>query len=100
MQRLRISPFQLAILRRIWEGEQEVGGCAPASPHAKGILYGRSGGFSTADRVTLHRSIRRLVANGMIEVPPGAFFGWFRLTDKGRAWLEALPAENRSDRGV
>jgi hypothetical protein len=89
MQRLRISPFQVAILRRIWEGEQELGGCAPASPDSKDILYGRSGGFSTAERVTLHRSIRRLVANGMIEVPEGSYYGWFRLTEKGWVWLEA-----------
>jgi hypothetical protein len=89
MQRLRISPFQVALLRTIREGEQDLGGCAPASPHGKIALYGRSGGFSTAERVTLFRSIRRLVANGMIEVPTGAFFGWFRLTEKGRACLEA-----------
>jgi hypothetical protein len=43
MQRLRISAFQVAILHRIWEGEQEVGGCAPASPHSKTILYGKCG---------------------------------------------------------
>ena len=30
-------------------------------------LYGRAHGFSTAERVTLLRSIRRLLANGMIE---------------------------------
>ena len=96
MQRLRISPFQVAILRRIREGAQEVGGCAPASPHSKTILYGRSGGFTTAERVTLHRSIRRLVANGMIEVPKGSRFGWFRLTEKGRAWLEATECTQHS----
>jgi hypothetical protein len=95
MQRLRISPFQVAILRRIREGEQVDGGFAPGSPHSKAILYGMSGGFSTAERVTLHRSIRRLVANGMIEVPKGSYFGWFRLTAKGRAWLEAAERPKR-----
>jgi hypothetical protein len=89
MKRLRISPFQAAILRRIREMEPIHGGCAPDSPNSKIALYGRRGGFSTSERVTLHRSIRRLVANAMIATPEGSGRGWFRLTEKGRAWLVA-----------
>src|SRR5581483_3811090 len=97
MQRLRISPFQVAILRRIREGEETHGGCSPTSPNSKIALYGRRNGFSTAERVTLHRSVRRLVANGMIE-NEGKGRRWYRLTKKGRAWLAAhdLPANDSS----
>jgi hypothetical protein len=89
MERLRISAFQVAILRRIRQGEQAHGGCSPSSPNSKLVLYGRRRGFSTAERVTLHRSVKRLVANGMIAAKPGTT-GWFRLTKKGSAWLDAV----------
>jgi hypothetical protein len=81
--------LQAAILRRVREGEQEHGGCSPTSRNSKTTYYGRPGGFTTAERVTLHRSIRRLVANGMIETPEGCARGWFVLTAKGRLWLAA-----------
>src|SRR5262245_53386677 len=83
MQRLRISELQVAILRLI--GEEE-GGCVPSSPAFKMRLYGRRTCASTSERVTLNRSVRRLVANGMIS-DNGR--GGYRLTDKGRDWLAA-----------
>ena len=64
MKRLRISPFQRAILCLIRDSKN---GCSPGNPNSKCTLYGRAHGFSTAERVTLLRSIRRLLANGMIE---------------------------------
>jgi hypothetical protein len=97
MQRLRISPFQVAILRRIREGAQERGGCSPRSYNSKMVLYGRRHGFSTTERVTLHRSVDRLVANGMIATKPGTT-GWYHLTEKGRAWLEAKDREPGQDK--
>jgi hypothetical protein len=89
MQRLRISPFQVAILRVVRDSPHD--GCAPSSPHSKRVLFGRPKGFSTAERVTLHRSVRRLVANGMI-TDNGR--GWCRLTERGRAWLLAKGEES------
>jgi DNA adenine methylase len=73
---------------RILEDEKQYGCGAPNSQHSKEALYGRAKGFSTTERVTLCRSIRRLAANGMIEALPGAY-GCFRVTEKGRAWLDA-----------
>jgi hypothetical protein len=82
VQRLRISSFQVAILRLVRDSEYD--GCAPTSPHSKRALFGRPRRLSTAQRVTLHRSVRRLIANGMLH-DNGR--GWCRLTDKARAWL-------------
>ena len=86
MKRLRISRFQVAILRVIRAGQQDWGFCVPTSKGAKTMLFGRSHCASTAERVTLHRSVRRLVANGMIADQGG--FGCYRLTEKGAAWLQ------------
>jgi hypothetical protein len=89
MQRLRISDFQARILFLIRDSKvSESGGCAPDSPNSKLALYGRKHGFSTAERVTLHRSLKRLVASGLIS-DNGC--GWCRLTEKGREWLESHP---------
>jgi hypothetical protein len=99
MKRLRISPFQVVILRLIQKGFEYNGqpvDAAPSCGNFKEALYGRSQGFSTSERVTLHRSVRRLLANGMIEPGVRGFFGntqgRYRLTKKGRAWLEAADA--------
>src|SRR6516225_9011083 len=90
MQRLRISPFQAAILRRVCEAGRKGYDWEPRNRYAKSVLYGgRDHGFSTAERVTLHRSVRRLVANGLIETAEDSWGRRFRLTAKGRAWLEA-----------
>jgi hypothetical protein len=82
MQRLRISPFQARILRLIRDSPD---GWSPHCASSWFALFGKWGGLSGAQRVTLYRSTRRLVANGMIEDNDG----WCRLTEKGRAWLLA-----------
>jgi hypothetical protein len=87
MQRLRVSPFQATLLRRVREEQDDGRGhCALTSRNSKRAIYGRAGGFTAAQRVTLHRSIRRLVASGMIEPVMG---GLYRITPKGRTWLAA-----------
>jgi hypothetical protein len=105
MKRLRISPFQVAILRLIQKGSEYNGQPVDAAPNSMGFkqaLYGRSEGFSTSERVTLHRSVRRLLANGMIEQGVNGFFGnvegRYRLTEKGRAWLRARDTGERCHR--
>jgi hypothetical protein len=89
MQRLRISPFQVRILRVLHERAQKYkSGCSNRCRLVKEALYDRQRGLSTAQRVTLCRSVDRLTANGMIaEEEPGS--RCFRLTAKGQAWLEA-----------
>ena len=84
MQRLRISDFQVRILCLIRDSKHD--GCSPDSPNSKIALFGKRRGLSVVQRVTLHRSVRRLVANEMIS-DNGC--GWCRLTDKGRDWLLA-----------
>lgn len=88
MKRIRISPFQVALLRVIRTCQEQDGVCCPTSPNSKLALFGRRHCASTAERVTLFRSLRRLVANGMI-TEGGKFGGFYRLTEKGVAWLEA-----------
>lgn len=83
MHRVRISPFQQSTLPLVRDHD---GGCTPTSRNFKTSLYGKPSGFSTSERGTLHRSLKRLIANGMID-DNGR--GWCRLTDKGRDWLQA-----------
>jgi hypothetical protein len=89
MKRLRISPFQIAILRLIQENT------SPFCMRGKRSLYGRERGFSVSERVTLGRSVRRLCANGMIEEVEEQWFGaGYRLTEKGLTWLDTRPSSS------
>jgi hypothetical protein len=84
MQRFRVSAFQRSILETIRDSQHD--GCSPQSRDFKERLYGKPRGFTTAQRVTLCRSLQRLEGRDMI-VDSG--HGWYRLSDKGRAWLSA-----------
>jgi hypothetical protein len=59
-----------------------------------GTLYCRQRGLSAVERVTLCRSVGRLVANEMIAVEGRTrrHRKWLQLTAKGRAWLQAHEA--------
>jgi hypothetical protein len=95
MHRLRISGFQVALLRLIRDSKY---GCAPGSPNFKRALFGKLGGLWTVQRDPLRRSLRRLVENRMIS---DNGFGWCRLTQQGQAWLRArdTPARPKRPRG-
>ncbi len=92
-RRLRISKFQVRIMRMILNSD---GGCSPFSNNSKEKLFGITRDRRNEDdrfeyrpmtgteRVTLSRSVSRLIANGMV-VDNG--YGWCCLTERGRQWL-------------
>jgi hypothetical protein len=90
MKRVRISPFQVQVMRVIAVGEEERDGASRHSWSSKLALFGKGRGLTASQRVTLHRSVQRLIANGMVWDNGG---GWCRLTEKGQEWLARLPAD-------